>query len=172
MTTALTPAAPTAGVIASLSVRPWVDQTLDGRSFAPLLLTHPPARRDDDTPAAIEARMRGIALALRADLPDDRMTSTGARVAVHRGVVLVRFDGTPYVLTVHAPRWGRIAAGIGAVLLAVGFDPLPAGACGAEIDQYIERAGVTRRIRFASADVVLGRPQWRDVELLPVVGTL
>lgn len=158
-------------MIASLSVRPWIDQTVDGRTFAPLLITHPPARRPEDTRTVVEARMRRVAHALRAGHGDDRMHYSGARVAVHRGVVAVRFDGTPYVLTVRAPQWGRIAAGLGVALLAVGFDPLPAGAAGFEVDRYIERAGASGRIRFASAAVMIGPPRWGGVELLPVVGT-
>ncbi|MFD9212110.1 hypothetical protein ACFVY9_03120 [Streptomyces sp. NPDC059544] len=154
-----TPTAPTPGLIASLTVRPWLDHTEGGEHFAPMLITHPAPRRDDDTPAAIEARMLGVADALGAVQPDRRLPDTGMRVAVHRGVVLVRLDGTSHTLTVRAPRWGRIITGLGAVVLAVGLDPLSAGAHGAEIDEYIERAGGAGRILFAGAQVALDARQ-------------
>ncbi|MEW1867062.1 hypothetical protein AB0420_02490 [Streptomyces caelestis] len=160
MNRTITPIAPTPGIIASLTVRPWLDYTEYGAHFAPMLITHPPARRDDDTPAAIEARMRGIASALGAVPSNRRMADAGTRVAVHRGVVLLRLDGTPHALTVRAPRWGRIITGLGAVLLAVGLDPLSSGACGAEVDEYLERAGETGRIRFAGARVATHPRQW------------
>lgn len=166
-TRTITPTAPTPGVIASLTVRPWLDHTEGGAHFAPMLITHPAPRRDSDTPAEIEQRMLGVADALGALPPDARMTDTGPRVTVHRGIVLVRLDGTPHVLKVRAPRWGRIITGLGAVVLAVGLDPLSSGACGAEVDEYIERAGSTGRIRFAGARVALDPRQWRGTAPLP-----
>jgi hypothetical protein len=164
MTNTLTPVAPTAGLIASLGVRPWIDHTADGRNFAPALITHRPGRRDSDTPEVIEARMMGVADALGA-VPGDRpLPDVGQRVRVHRGVVLVRLDGTPHALSVRAPRWGQIITGLGLVLLAVGLDPLSPGAYGAEIDEYIEHAGASGRIRFAGARVALGARHSRGAE--------
>src|SRR5690606_17894464 len=139
------------------------DHTEHGEHFAPMLITHPAPRRDDDTPAVIEARMLGVADALGAVRPDRRMPDTGTRVAVHRGVVVVRLDGTPHTLTARAPRWGRIVTGLGTVMLAVGLDPLSAGAHGVEIDAYIERAGATGRIRFAGARVAAHPRQWAEL---------
>ncbi|MFG2526359.1 hypothetical protein [Streptomyces sp. NPDC048527] len=57
---------PSAGLIASLSVRPWIDLTADGTGFAPVLITHPPARRDADTAVAIGQRTLSVARALGA----------------------------------------------------------------------------------------------------------
>ncbi|MEV6836750.1 hypothetical protein AB0N17_19960 [Streptomyces sp. NPDC051133] len=158
------PIVPTPGVIASLGIRPWIDHTAAGQHFAPMLITHPTPRRDDDTPEAIEARMRGVAQALGAGRPDRELPDVGPRVAIHRGVVLVRLDGTPHALTARAPRWGQIITGLGLVLLAVGLDPLSPGAHGAEVDEYIERAGATGRIRFAGARVARDARHWPGVE--------
>lgn len=138
MKNTLAPIAPTPGTLASLSVRPWLDFTVDGKTFAPMLITHRPGRRDDETPRTIEARMLGIANALGAAPAAAPLQSTGPRVAMHRGVVLVRLDGTDHALTVRAGRWGRIVQDLGQVLLVVGTLPLYESAAQAEVDQYIE----------------------------------
>ncbi|WP_261398791.1 hypothetical protein [Streptomyces misionensis] len=156
--------APTPGVIASLAVRPWIDHTAAGQNFAPMLITHPTPRRPDDTPEAIEAGMRGVAQALGAGRPDCFLPDVGPRVAIHRGTVLIRFEGAPHLLTTRAPRWVQIVTGLGLVLLAVGFDPLSPGTHGAEVDEYIERAGKSDRIRFAGARVAHSARHWPRVE--------
>lgn len=147
------PIAPTAGLIASLTVRPWIDHTADGKTFAPMLITHPPGRRDVDTANAIEARMRGVADALGAAPAHAPLPYVGARVAVHQGVVLVRFDDTLHALAIRPGRWTQVVRDLGQVLLIVGLDPLQGGAHGAEIDQYIESEGVARRLFTGIAGV-------------------
>lgn len=147
------PVAPTAGTLASLSVRPWLDFTVDGKTFAPMLITHRPGRRDDETPQTIEARMLGIANALGAAPVAAPLQETGPRVAVHKGVVLVRLDGTDHALTVRAGRWGRIIQDLGQVLLAVGTLPLHESSAQAEVDQYIESTAHAGCLYLAVATV-------------------
>lgn len=149
----LTPAVPAPGVIASLSVRPWVDHISDGKGFAPMLITHPTPRRDADTAAVIEARMRSVAHALGAAPADGTLPDTGERIAVHSGVVLVRLDGTPHALTTRAGNWGRVICEIGHVLLAVGLDPLSPAAVGPEVDEYRVASTKSGRLYFAAASV-------------------
>ncbi|MFF1356004.1 hypothetical protein [Streptomyces sp. NPDC058297] len=148
-----TPRVPTPGLIASLSVRPWIDHTADGTGFAPVLITHPPARRDADTAAAISQRMLSVARALGAAPPRATLPYVGERVAVHNGIVLVRLDGSEHMLTMRAGRWAQVIVEIGQVLLAVGLDPLSPGACGADVDEYIECSGKAGRLYFAIAEV-------------------
>ncbi|MET7362405.1 hypothetical protein ABZS76_28795 [Streptomyces sp. NPDC005562] len=149
----LAPAVPTPGVIASLSVRPWVDHTSDGRGFAPMLITHPTPRRDDDTAAVIESRMRSVVHALGAAPADRTLPDAGERIAVHDGVVLVRLDGTPHALTTRAGHWGRMITEIGHVLLAVGLDPLSPAAVGPEVDEYLITSTRSGRLYFAATSV-------------------
>lgn len=144
---------PTPTLIASLWVRPWVDHTTDGHGFAPMLITHPPARRDIDTAAAIEARMRCVAHALGAAPPHATLPDAGERIAVQNGVVLVRLDGTSHTLTTRAGNWGRVISEIGQVLLAVGLDPLPNTAVGPGVDAYIRASVTADRLYFAAASV-------------------
>ncbi|MFI7009953.1 hypothetical protein [Streptomyces sp. NPDC050145] len=147
--------APTPGVIASLCVRPWVDRTLDGDGFAPMLITHPEPRRDADTAAAIEARMLGIVRALGAAPADRTLPDVGDRIAVHNGVVLVRLDGTEHALTTRAGHWGQVITEIGHVLIAVGLDPLPAAAVGPAVDEYLVTSTKSGRLYFAAASVAV-----------------
>ncbi|MGW5097088.1 hypothetical protein ACWEQ1_19265 [Streptomyces nodosus] len=149
----LAPAVPTPGVIVSLSVRPWVDHTSDGRGFAPMLITHPEPRRDDDTAAAIESRMLSVAHALGAAPAHKTLPDAGERVAVHNDVVLVRLDGTPHGLITRAGHWGRVITEIGHVLLAVGLDPLSPAAVGPEVDEYLVASMNAGRLYFAAASV-------------------
>ncbi|SDL43417.1 hypothetical protein [Streptomyces indicus] len=154
MTTAapLTPAVPTPGLIASLSASSWVDRVGD-QVFAPMLITHPPARRDADTAAVIEARMLSVAHALGAAPGNVTLPDVGVRVAVHNGVVLVRLDGTPHMLTTRAGNWGRAVTEIGHVLLAVGLDPLSPAANAVETNEYITTSVKADRVYFAAATV-------------------
>ncbi|MFD3558239.1 hypothetical protein ACFWVU_01005 [Streptomyces sp. NPDC058686] len=153
ISTPSTPRVPTPGLIASLSVRPWIDHTTDGTGFAPVLITHPPARRDADSAAAIGQRMLSVARALGAMPPRATLPNVGARVAVHNGVVLVRLDGSEHMLTLRVGRWAQVIVELGQVLLAVGLDPLPPGACSADVDEYIECSGKAGRLYFAIAEV-------------------
>ncbi|WP_029391765.1 hypothetical protein [Streptomyces xiaopingdaonensis] len=156
--TAHAPPVPTPGLIASLHVRLWLDHTADGRQFAPLLITHPPARRTGEDAATIEARMRGVAEAIGASPPGPLLPESGPRLTVHgAGLLLVHLDGTPHALRLHQPaRRLHVLAGLGQVLLAVGLDPLGSHACGAAVDRYVEAAGEAGRVCFAAAGVLVG----------------
>ncbi|MFG2526360.1 hypothetical protein [Streptomyces sp. NPDC048527] len=72
---------------------------------------------------------------------------------MHSGVVLVRLDGCGHMLTMRAGRWAQVIVELGQVLLAVGLDPLSPGACGADVDEYIECSGKSGRLYFAIAEV-------------------
>lgn len=146
------PTAPTSGVIASLSVRPWVDYVND-RGFAPMLITHPTPRRDADTATVIESRMLGVAQALGTAPAYARLPDVGERIAVRNGVVLVRLDGNPHSLTTRAGNWGRVIYEIGQVLLAVGLDPLSPSAAGADVNDYVTASLRASRLYFAAASV-------------------
>ncbi|MCX2967277.1 MULTISPECIES: hypothetical protein [Streptomyces] len=151
------PAPPSPGLIASLRVRAWLDHTVDGRAFAPVLITHP--ANAGDLPGVVEPRMRTVARALGARPAGAHVPDVGPRVIVRRGGLLVRFDGTPFVLRVAKPaRWGTALAALGRALLVVGLDPLPARAAQPEVDAYLEHACADDRVHVAAAGVrVAGR---------------
>ncbi|WP_016908360.1 hypothetical protein [Streptomyces xiaopingdaonensis] len=159
----LAPKAPTSGAIASLSVRPWVDRIND-HGFAPMLITHPRPHRDTDTAAVIESCMLGIARALGTAPAHATLPDAGERIAVHNGVVLLRLDGTPHVLTTRAGNWGRVITEIGHVLLAVGLDPLSTAANGAEVNEYITASVKANRLYFAAASVAVSARWIRAAE--------
>ncbi|MFF9568518.1 hypothetical protein [Streptomyces sp. NPDC014685] len=158
-------AAPAPGLIAKLTVRTWLDFTADGRMFVPMLITYPAPQFEDVDPVRVEQDMLGVAAALATTPTELDMLGGGAPAHAGRrvhltdnGLLLVRFDGTPWALRVaKAPRWSRLVAELGHVLLAVGLDELSAVASRAEVDEYIERAGRTGRIHAAVADVVNAR---------------
>jgi len=159
----LTPAVPTPGVIASLSVRPWVDTTLGGKSVAPMLITHPPALRDGDTAIVIEERTRGVAHALGAAPAHATVPDVGTRIAVHRGVAVVRLDGTEHALTTRAGTWGRTVTKIGHVLLVAGLDPLAASVRGPDLGDYLTSSAKADRLYLAAARVA-ARPRLLNVQ--------
>lgn len=153
--TTTTPAAPAPGLIASLGVRLWLDHTSDGRQFAPLLLTHPPARRGGETAATIERDMRLVADSLGALPPGPSVPYVGERVALRDGgLLLVRFNGAGHVLRVRkVARLADMLDHLGHVLIVVGLDPLDKLAHGDAVDRYIEGVCEAGRVRFARADV-------------------
>ncbi|MEV8393179.1 MULTISPECIES: hypothetical protein [unclassified Streptomyces] len=174
-TLALSPPAP--GLIAQLNVRTWLDHTVDGRVFAPMLITYPAPQFEDVDSAEVELQMRGVAASLGAvptelSTDNDKSTATtGARVSIHQGgAILVHFEGSHYALRVlKSARWAGVIANLGHVLLAVGLDELSAVASRAEVDEYIEHAGRTGRIHAAVADVAVS-PRHVQRAILPSSG--
>lgn len=145
---------PTPGLIASLGVRLWLDRTPTGQAFAALLLTHPLGRREDETPAAIEQRMLGVAEALGAAPAGETVPDAGERITLRPSGLLVHFDDTPHALHVPYPRpSGRFVAELGDVLVSIGLDPLATSAHGAEVDEYITRTTASGRMWCAAARV-------------------
>ncbi|MFF1498725.1 hypothetical protein ACFVZR_02310 [Streptomyces sp. NPDC058316] len=157
--------APTSGLIARLNVRTWLDHTVDGRMFAPMLITYPAPQFEDADPVEVERQMLGVARSLGA-VPAVLGTAhgmapafAGRRVTVHPGGdMLVHFDGCSYSLRVtKSPRWSSLVMNLGHVLLAVGLDELSAVASRSEIDEYIEHAGETGRIHATVAALTEAR---------------
>ncbi|MFE2747297.1 hypothetical protein ACFXKX_23715 [Streptomyces scopuliridis] len=174
MSGALAPSPPTPGLIAQLNVRTWLDHTVDGRVFAPMLITYPAPQFEDVDPAEVERQMRGVAASLGA-VPAELGTSNGEsaaaageRVSIHQGgAILVHFEGSRYALRVlKSARWAGVIANLGHVLLAVGLDELSGVASRAEVDEYIEHAGRTGRIHAAVADVAVS-PRHARRAILP-----
>lgn len=146
---------PTPGLIATINARTWLDHTIDGRVFSPVLLTYPAPQFEDADPVEVERQMSIVAASLGARPPGPALPEIGERVTVHDGgVTLVHFDGSPYALRLPKhPRWTQVVAGLGQVLLAVGLDELSPVASRSEVDEYIETAGSNGRILFGLACV-------------------
>lgn len=148
--------APTAGLIASLDVRTWLDHTPNAEVFASVLITHPPARRVGESPQAIAQRMLGVAHALGAASPSAELPDVGARVICRHGVVALALDGTDYLLRVpKQAEWAETIANLGQVLVVVGLDPLSAAAHGDQVNEYIAASCHNGRMRFAAARVAV-----------------
>lgn len=156
MTTTAPATTPTAGLIASLGVRIWVDHAPDGGQFVPLLLTHPPARRSGESAATIERDMQLVADALGALPCEAQLPYVGDRVALRDGgLMVVRFDGAGHVLRVRKlERLAPMLDALGQVVIVVGLDPL---AHGDDVDRYIEHASAANRLRCALAGVDIRR---------------
>lgn len=158
-------AAPSPGLIASLGVRVWLEVSNTGQLFAPLLITHPPARREGETSEGIVTRMRTVAEALLLEGPSSRVPDVGACVTVSpRGQVLLHFSGTPCALRL--PINGAYATSLtrlGSVLLAVGLDPLSKGASREVMDRYIREELLGERLLLGSATVVPAHDGQRGV---------
>lgn len=96
---------PTAGLLASLGVWFWIDLTEAGH-VAFVLLAHPPARREAESPESIEGDMRGLATALSLADPSARLPDIGPRLVVHGRSALLSLDGCQAAL--HVPGWRRV----------------------------------------------------------------
>ncbi|WP_329151181.1 hypothetical protein OIU91_28275 [Streptomyces sp. NBC_01456] len=149
---AAAPPIPTAGLIASLNVRTWLDHTADDTVFSALLITHPVPQFEAVDPSEVERRMRGVALAIGAVPLGTPPPEIAARVTCQGETALVHFEGCPYSIKVPAYRhWAKTVTGFGQVLLAVGLDALPAVASRAHVDEYLQLAGEYGRMHFALA---------------------
>lgn len=158
MTTLALPS-PTPGLIATINARTWLDYTIDGRVFSPVLLTYPAPQFEDADPVEVERQMSIVAASLGARPPGPALPDVGERVTVHDGgVTLVHFDGSPYALRLPKhPRWTQVVAGLGQVLLAVGLDELSSTASRAEVDEYLDAAAAGDRLYFGLATVTSQR---------------
>lgn len=149
------PPVPTPGLIATLNARTWLDHTINGRVFSPLLLTYPAPQFEDIDPAEVERKMLGVAASLGAAPLSAELPDAGERVTLHPGgTTLVHLDNSPYALHIPKhPRWSQAISQLGQVLLAIGLDELSPVASRAEINEYIEAAGENGRMHFAIARV-------------------
>ncbi len=91
------------------------------------------------SPQVIEARMRGLARALALAEPHERLSDIGPRLFMHRSAdAVLSLDGCDYLLRVPiGGDWARFVCAGGTVTLAVGLDPLPAGAPLQVVDAYL-----------------------------------
>ncbi|WP_051778796.1 hypothetical protein [Streptomyces sp. NRRL S-241] len=115
---------PTAGLLASLGVWFWIDLTEVGH-VAFLLLAHPPVRREGESPAVIESRMRGLASALELAHPSTQLPDIGPRLAVHGRYAALSLNGCQTAVCVPvSTEWSRFVTAGAPVAVAVGIDPL------------------------------------------------
>ncbi|AQW55313.1 hypothetical protein ACIQPP_05695 [Streptomyces violaceusniger] len=143
----------TAGLIARINVRTWLDHTADDNVFSVMMLTYPAPQFEDVNAHAIERTMRGVAASLGAVPFGQPLPAVGARVVASGGEALVWFSGCPWALKLTHPRWVRTINKFGRVLLAVGLDELSPVASKSEVDEYIEGARQCGRMHVALADV-------------------
>ncbi|WP_432110770.1 hypothetical protein [Streptomyces sp. YPW6] len=126
----------------------WLDVTPSGH-VAFLLIAHPPARRGDKTPAAIETRMRGLAAALRLAPPSELLPDIGSRLRVHgQTAIILDIDRCDYRLRVPvgSGEWSRFVADGGPVAIALGLDELARGADFAGVEDYLALAAANDRL--------------------------
>jgi hypothetical protein len=139
--------APTAGLLASLALWHWVDETTEG-PVAFLLIAHQPPRRPGDSLDVIEARMRGLSASLRLAPPDDPFPNIGDRLFMHRETdVALLIDGCDYFL--HAPiggPWARFVCAGGTVAITVGLAPLLPHVTQGVIEAYLAEQTVEGRL--------------------------
>ncbi|NGO70640.1 hypothetical protein [Streptomyces boncukensis] len=129
---------PSAELLASVSVWFWIDDTPAGH-VAFLYIAHRP-EQSDESPRVIEARMRGLAVALGLDEPTKPLPDIGPRLVVHRDdlAAVLLLDRSQHALRVPTnPEWFRFVVGGGAVIVAVGLDALSADVSLAAADQHI-----------------------------------
>lgn len=150
------PPAPTPGLLASLSVRTWIEHTKDDEMFAAVLVTHPTPQFEELPPGEIEQRMRGVAAAFGAIPYINGMTVplVGARIMRAGDVALLRVADCPYGLKVVHPRWVRTLGDGDTVLLAVGTDALSRVASRSETYEYRLTQVEAGRMHVALAQVV------------------
>ncbi len=138
----------------------WIDVARSG-PLAFLLLAHPPARRENETAATIEAHMRGLAGALGLAPATATVPHIGPRLQLQgRGAALLNVDRCDFML--RAPvgvQWGAFAALGGPVAIAVGLDPRSNGEQDA-VEAYL--AASTRADRLLLGTTHVHRPRVRS----------
>ncbi|GAA2514749.1 hypothetical protein [Streptomyces longisporus] len=139
---------PSAGLIASLATTTWLDNTPTGATLCCLLLVPQPPRNCYETPAVIEQRMRAVAEALHLGPATTPPPDIGPRLRLIAPTeVALRFDGTPYRKRIPTGRPWTLLLGQGTpAALVLGLDPLSRSAASAEIDSYLDRAALRRRL--------------------------
>ncbi|RZU21756.1 hypothetical protein EV567_2261 [Streptomyces sp. BK239] len=130
---------PDAGLLASVGVLTWLDATPHGY-VAFLLIAHPLARRGDETPVAIETRMRGLGASLGLAPASDLLPDIGRRLRMQgQATVILDIDQCDYLLRVPvgAGEWTRFVDEGGPVAVAVGLDELSRGADRDRVEDYL-----------------------------------
>ncbi|AKY02198.1 hypothetical protein AVV13_gp49 [Streptomyces phage SF1] len=158
-----------AGLIASLDVRTWLDHTRDNRVFSPLLLSYPATRFGPVDPAEVEQQMLSVAAALDAAPASSGLPDVGERVTVRSGGMMLHFNDCPYALRLpqcHS-QWAAAIQGLGRVLVIVGLDELSSTATRDEVDEYLEAAANGDRLYFGLATVTDKPYRGRSTQRLP-----
>ncbi|MFF9316588.1 hypothetical protein ACF1BP_07645 [Streptomyces sp. NPDC014735] len=140
--------APDAGLLASVVVMTWLDVTPPGY-VAFLLISHPPARRSDETPVVIDTRMRGLGAALRLAPSSELLPDIGGRLRVQgQTAIIFDIDRCDYRLRVPIGlgEWTRFVTDGGPVAVALGLDELARGADFARVEDYLALAAVNDRL--------------------------
>ncbi|MFE9170474.1 hypothetical protein ACFYNZ_13270 [Streptomyces kebangsaanensis] len=142
--------APSAGLIASLATTTWLDTAPTGATLCCLLLVPQPPHNSYETPTVIEQRMHAVADALRLGPATVPPPDIGPRLRLITPTeVALHFDGIPYRKRIPAGRPWTLLLGQGTpVALVLGLAPLPRSATPAEIDTYLDRATLRRRLLF------------------------
>ncbi|GAA1910763.1 hypothetical protein [Streptantibioticus ferralitis] len=144
---------PRPGLLASLGAWTWPGMAPDGQHVGHVLLTHPPDRTSHDTPEAIEARMRLIAVSLGglADARDPLPVLPG-RLQIIGDQVLMRFHGSRYGLRLPThPRWTALLTRSCEAIVMVGLDALPQSADATRVDTYLDTELTADRLLFGLA---------------------
>lgn len=144
--------APAVGLIASLAVWYWIDNTPAGL-VAFLLLAHPEPTRTDAS-AQVAPAMRGLASSLALAECGSPLPDIGARLSAHRTGTLLRLDGCDYRL--HVPtsgQWTEFAGAGGTVAVVVGLDPLAAHSPRDTVRAYLVSSARAGRLFMGKARV-------------------
>ncbi|WP_405891532.1 hypothetical protein OG427_40100 [Streptomyces sp. NBC_00133] len=148
---------PTAGLLASLGVWFWIDLTEAGQ-VAFVLLAHPPARRESESPESTEGDMRGLAAALSLADPSARLPDIGPRLVVRGRSALLSLDGCRAAL--HVPvsaEWSGFASAGAPVAVAVGLDPLQPRTPFAAVGPYVSEGAQRGRLFLGKTRAELAR---------------
>jgi hypothetical protein len=133
------------GMLACLQVAMGLDEIADGRLFAYLLLTHPPAWRGAETAEGIERDLRdlGTRLGLSPETSNE-VPHIGTTLALLRGLVLLDLGDKYLKLGRPGSDWATHLEAGGPVVVIVGLD-LAQLHNEADVDAYITQAAVTQR---------------------------
>ncbi|MFH8987245.1 hypothetical protein [Streptomyces sp. NPDC017940] len=150
LTRATEPHTPSPGLIASLATATWLDTDPTGATLCCLLLVPQPPRSPYETPAIIEQRMRAVATSLGLGPATAPPPDIGPRLRpLSPTDVALRFNGTPYRKRIPAGRpWTLLLRQRTPAALVLGLDALSRAAAPAEIDAYLDRATLQRRLLF------------------------
>ncbi|MEU8539487.1 hypothetical protein AB0C52_05705 [Streptomyces sp. NPDC048717] len=144
--------APDAGFVSTLLTSTWVDRATDGVPLVWLSLAYPDSGLSDWT-TEIESRLLGLAESLGLALASKPLPDTGGRVILRAGTAALYYGHPTAVLRLPhtSRRWMSHVAHGGAVVLALGLDPIPPGADRDGIEEYLLRSGEADRLYMGMA---------------------
>ncbi|MET9428213.1 hypothetical protein [Streptomyces sp. NPDC003036] len=125
----------------------WVDRTTSATAY--VLLAHPPEPRSDGTADLIEARMRGLAAALRLSTPGPGtvVPNLHRRLSMHHGAAVMELDGCSFDMSIPiGGDWAKFAHSGAQIVVAVGLDPLPSAAPKTTVAAYIASRWYSGRV--------------------------